>query len=1127
MRERLTRRDVRFLAFCLLSLLATVWFSAKYFYRAFPEASIDFAVSRTQAQALAEQFLRSQGHSPSGYRQASRFSFDNDAKTFLERELGLEKANQIMGRRVRLWRWSYRWFRPLQKEEYRVDVTPSGQIAGFQHLLAETDPGARLSSEGARSLAEKFLSEKMGRDPARLEFVESSSVARPARTDQIFTWRDRDLEIRDATYRFEITVAGGRIGGFREYLKIPETWTRDYERLRSRNEGAQAVDTAAMVLLAVGALATLLIRVGNRDVRWRRAGAVGGIGAALIFLAAWNGFPEAEFGYPTTDSYASFLASQFLRSLIGAMGGGALLFVLTAAAEPLYRQSLQSRVSLGNLFRWRGMRTKSFFLGSVLGFALTGFFVAYQTGFYLVAYRFGAWSPADVPYDELLNTRFPWLFVLLGGFFPAVSEEFLFRMFSIPFLQRLLRSTWLAVILAGFIWGFGHSAYPQQPFFIRGVEVGIGGVALGLVMLRWGILPALVWHYSVDALYTALLLFRSHNPYFILSGAASVGIVLLPLAVAGIASLRRKGFEPESGITNEAEGTRVPAVEEEVPSKPAVEIAYTSWSTRRRATVAVLLACSIGFLLLPLPRLRDSEFRMTASKARAAADAFLLERSLDPQRFRSVTVVQDEFSRPSSCCGPGVRPATKYFLERRPASYLKDFCWRLVPLYSWNVRYYRPLEKEEIRVSLHPESGKVIGFEHRLPEDQPGATLPPESAQSIAAAYLVREGFDLTNFELQENTSENRKARRDYTLSWEAGSGDARNVDEARFRLRAQVAGDRVTGIRALWKLPEAFVRERARRNALGTALLVIRGLVIILAVGLALRILVERTRNRQLRWRSAFKIALGLAVLTLVESVLEFPLAFEGYDTAISLQTFEMQAAISVLIVLIGSFLATACAAGLLMAVEPDGMTALRAENRRRLGLDALLAAALGVALLFSASSIHSILQNRFHAQAVLGSSPPANFALSAPAAAVLAGAPNATLARLAVLALAAFAVSRIRRRWVAIVLGLLVVAAMTPGQVHTPGEFALEGAAALVTLAVLAGYCLWVARDNYLAYALAVGGWVLMSKAVGLLAQPAGELQRQGWLVVAGLVLTVIWAVAPAFGRPSTAPASTAPRP
>src|SRR5262249_17828211 len=196
------------------------------------------------------------------------------------------------------------------------------------------------------------------------------------------------------------------------------------------------------------------------------------------------------------------------------------------------------------------------------------------------------------------------------------------------------------------------------------------------------------------------------------------------------------------------------------------------------------------------------------------------------------------------------------------------------------------------------------------------------------------------------------------------------------------------------------------------------------------------------------------------------------------------------------------------------------------RLGLDALLAAALGVVLLFSVSSIHSILQNRFHAQAVPGSSPPANFALTTPAAAVLVGAAGATLARLAVLALAAYPVSRIRRRWAVLVLGLLVVAAMTPGQVHTPGEFALEGAASLVTMAALVAYCLWVARDNYLAYVLAVWGWVLLREAVGLLSQPAWELQRQGWLVVAALAVTVAWAVWPATSAaPPTAPPSTTP--
>ncbi len=192
----------------------------------------------------------------------------------------------------------------------------------------------------------------------------------------------------------------------------------------------------------------------------------------------------------------------------------------------------------------------AFSSGAILGITLTSIFICYQTAFYITAYKFGAWSPADVPYDNLLNTKFPWLFVLFGGFFPAISEEFLFRMFAIPFLRKLTRSTVVALIAAGYIWGFGHAGYAQQPFFIRGLEVGTGGVALGIIMLRWGILPTLVWHYSVDAMYSAMLLLRSHNLYFRLSGAASAGIIVLPVTVALIAYWRRGGFEPVAGLLN-------------------------------------------------------------------------------------------------------------------------------------------------------------------------------------------------------------------------------------------------------------------------------------------------------------------------------------------------------------------------------------------------------------------------------------------------------------------------------------------------------------------------------------------------------------------------------------------------
>ena len=242
MPERLRASDFRFIAICLAMLAGTVWFSVRNFHYAFPEASIDFRVDRQAASSLAAKFLSDQGYRVADYREASRFNFDDQAKTFLEREVGLERANQIMGSRLHLWRWSYRWFRPQQKEEYRVDVTTRGEIVGFEQEIPEAEARPSLTTEQARAMAEDFLRKQFHRDPATLEFVEGSSVTRPARTDQVFTWKERDFNLKDATYRVEVTILGNEPGGYSEYLKVPDQWSRDYERLRSRNEVAQYVD---------------------------------------------------------------------------------------------------------------------------------------------------------------------------------------------------------------------------------------------------------------------------------------------------------------------------------------------------------------------------------------------------------------------------------------------------------------------------------------------------------------------------------------------------------------------------------------------------------------------------------------------------------------------------------------------------------------------------------------------------------------------------------------------------------------------------------------------------------------------------------------------------------------------
>jgi membrane protease YdiL (CAAX protease family) len=1110
--EKLGAKDYRFIVICLLLLAGTAWYTSGNFYRAFPEASIDFRVNRDDAREIAGRFLVAQGAQTAGYRDAASFSYDDEAKTFLERELGLEKANQVLSSRVRLWRWSYRWFKPQQKEEFRASVTPTGEVAGFAHELAEDTARPAVSDADAIAAAQRFIGERMHRDFAALEFVEQSTETRPHRVDRSYTWKYRDFDVKGGSYRVEVDLAGNEITGYHEFLKIPEQWTRDYKALRSKNELASTIDTAVMGVLLLGLLITIVIRVRWQDVRWRQASIIGLTGMILSFFSSMNSFPLEEFNYPTTDAYASFATSLFLQAVLSALALGGLLFLFTAGAESVYREAFPDKVSLGNLFRGRGLRTKRFFLGAILGITLTSIFICYQTAFYITAYKFGAWSPADVPYDNLLNTKFPWLFVLFGGFFPAISEEFLFRMFAIPFLRKLTRSTVVALIAAGYIWGFGHAGYAQQPFFIRGVEVGTGGVALGIVMLRWGILPTLVWHYSVDAMYSAMLLLRSHNLYFRLSGAASAGIIVLPVTIALIAYWLKGGFEPVTDLLNGDEpGPVEPA--ESAAEAPAT-LNYVPADRRLWARACVVLA----FGVIALTQLHVSHFgespkyKLTASNALAKSDEFLRGPTLamDPAQFRHVPFTDAHF-------GGGDSLAGQYFLERKPVNFVDAMFQRYRPIQHWETRYFKPLDQEEVTVSIHPETGAVMGFHHTLPEDRPGATLSDDAARALAAAFAQSRGQDVAAMDIKEQTTEKRKARVDHSLAWEARLGDPRNLDQTHYRVEVNVAGDRVSEWRAFWKPPERFERAREAQTFWSILTTIAR---IAASAGLAvfgLVVLIRNIRRGAVRWKPAMAIGGVAAALLTVSQFLQSDLALKNYSTSIPFQTFQVGQYAAIAIAALFGFIFFAGAAALVISAFPAALAAWRGTNRRPLGKDAAAAliASLGFGLI--AHRLEAFLQDRFPALALYSAESPDVIATHAPAISAVAGA----LMGVVLWSAAAATLALILQRWkpsVTAPLLLIALVAMIPGDARTTPEFALHYGFALLSAAFLAIWCWRFARNNYLAYALAFWAMGIETHASGLLGTAIPALEAQGWAVVAIGLIGAIWVVGPGFAGGKT---------
>ena len=142
--DRLTGSDKRALLLWVAAGIIGILFAQRYFFRAFPEASVNFQVSREEALARARNFVTGLGENVSGYQSAIVFDLDDNAKVYLERELGLQEANRLMSSELNIWFWDVRFFKPQQVEEFRVRVSPGGKIAGYDHKIEESRAGASL-----------------------------------------------------------------------------------------------------------------------------------------------------------------------------------------------------------------------------------------------------------------------------------------------------------------------------------------------------------------------------------------------------------------------------------------------------------------------------------------------------------------------------------------------------------------------------------------------------------------------------------------------------------------------------------------------------------------------------------------------------------------------------------------------------------------------------------------------------------------------------------------------------------------------------------------------------------------------------------------------------------------------
>jgi membrane protease YdiL (CAAX protease family) len=1125
--ERLDRNDAKVLLIWILAGVLGAGVAYTYFFRAFPEASVEFKVPRADALAVAKQFAAAQGAQLSGYDSSIVFDVDDTAKTYLEREVGLQQANQMMANEVHIWYWRTRFFRPLQREEFDVRVDPGGGIVGYVHQVEEAAPGARLERASAQATAESFLRDTLHMDLSLYDFREEEAnfKERPARRDWSFSWERRGFRAKDAPYRLTVTLAGDRVSGYNEFLKVPEAWKLDYERLRSSNNLFEYIALLPYAFLIGGCL-YVIVSLGRRGLlEWRTGLALGVFLTVLYFIMTMNQWPLDRAEYDTNTPYSSFFLSQVGQAALVSVVSALLVVLAVVPGEPLYRIFQPDKLRLDVGSRLPGIRTKEFFRANVIGICLAAAHIGYITVFYIISRKLGAWAPQDLNYENVVSTYVPWVYPLTIGIYAATSEEFLFRLFAIPFLLRTTKSRFLAVVLPAFFWGFLHSNYPQEPAYIRGFEVGLIGIVAGLVLLRWGIWATLIWHYTVDAFLISTSLLRSHGAYLRASGAAVGGAALIPLAIAAISYISCGGFVTDASLLNNARSVGGPPKDaalidekEQVapeigPPSAASDIPVSHAAMSSRA-LALLVGCGVLGLALVVGVKPEAigdfvRFQIDAQEATERGNNDLRQINIDPSTYHHATTVTytfDDYANEYLRRAIGIAAANRIYRDQVPSAF-------------WTIRYFRDSQNEEYMVVLKPD-GSLHSIHHTVDEKTPGANLTKEEAQARAEVFLRdRNGVNLVDWNLVETHSDKKPARTDHFFEWEqnaalGAAGGQPALAGAHIRMQLQVQGDEVSGYRIFIKIPETWRDAESRTapaqlaQAFGKAAAM--GVPLIAVLVIFLRSLKSPVVAR-IPWRLIGKLSILMLLAGIVIYVNRTPQLLLNYTTAWPLNTFYLVLLISLVFIaaiyVAGAVLLLGLGWFFLERAFGTGQIAAWRELNAAYFRDAFCLALFGSTAVAGLHGLPALFERWPLLRHSLSASVPANLDLLNPAVGALASSIAVSFLLVGLIGLAAGLIAAyVRPVWMR--AGLLILyAVVVTTNLATPGAFFREAAFHLVAIAAVWFGVAHIARFNVLGYFLLASVTALVPAAIELLEQPNPYLHANGYAVLSFALAILAW--------------------
>jgi hypothetical protein len=288
----------------------------------------------------------------------------------------------------------------------------------------------------------------------------------------------------------------------------------------------------------------------------------------------------------------------------------------------------------------------------------------------------------------------------------------------------------------------------------------------------------------------------------------------------------------------------------------------------RKFGVLFVLAClgaSVFTLVMDdLSPKASFDMRYTRGEIMDRANAYLLRLGYDPGSLQ-----QDAWS--------SFNANTHMFLQQQVGIRRANEIIRAdsLPAHYWDVHWYdrsvsRSQNPERFRVWITPR-GRVLGFEHSIRDSVSRPSVKPEEARKLAEGFLKREGVDLAGFFLRNSWDVKQLNRVDYRFVWTERDTA---VDS---RIWVYIQGEEVGGFRREFEPTGLFQRIFTDRMTFWTMVTTASFACVFFLFFFIVILFLKKYHEGEVGTRTAFMVLLGLFVVGMLETAIQFPRVGSG----------------------------------------------------------------------------------------------------------------------------------------------------------------------------------------------------------------------------------------------------------